>query len=290
VALGTKYQSYKEGEWSLLVLSERWSEGLWGEVLRHLRDEARADHPQTRRFHYPPGENGREFYLKIYYPSRVLGSFKDLFRHSKAFRALKQGAALSQRGFHVPLTIAAGEERSLRLLGKAFLLTLGVGGSPLPLFLRESSSFPLDGPALRSKREYIKELALATHRLHGCGFVHGDLVPSNILVQAQDGRVTFFYMDNDRTRRYPAWLPHLLWKRNLVQLNRFVLAGITLQDRMRFLKAYLGGKTWERKGRRLARWLEKKTRKRRLECDRIAAQVSFRELMRWNGRFARNIQ
>jgi hypothetical protein len=52
----------------------------------------------------------------------------------------------------------------------------------------------------------------------------------------------------------------------------------------------LGGKTWERKGRRLARWLEKKTRKRRLECDRIAAQVSFRELMRWNGRFTRNIQ
>jgi len=148
----------------------------------------------------------------------------------------------------------------------------------------------LDLAALRKKRKYLRELALEISRLHQCGFVHGDLVPSNILVRAEQGEITFFYVDHDRTRRYPAWFPHLLWRRNLVQLNRFVLPGISLQDRMRFLRFYLGKSSWGESDRRLIRWLEEKTRKRRRECDRIAPQVSFRELMRWNGPFARDIQ
>lgn len=135
---------------------------------------------------------------------------------------------------------------------------------------------------------------MEVRRLHRCGFVHGDLIPANILVQTMgDGRVRFFYIDNDRTRRYPAWLPHGLWKRNLVQLNRFVLAGISLQDRMRFLKSYLGKRSkrsWGERERRLIHWLEEKTRRRRRECDRVEARVSFRELMRWNGPFSNEIK
>lgn len=286
----TEYQFCREEGWSLLVLPERWSQGLWAEILHHLRNLAPGDHPQTKQLHYPLEGNGEEFYLKIYHRPHPLGAVKDLFRDSKALRALKQGKALLERGFHVPLTVAAGEERSLRFLKRAFLLTLRIDGSPLPLFLQERCSLPLDLRALRKKREHLKELALETRRLHQCGFVHGDLVPSNILVQAGEKGVAFFYIDNDRTRHYPVWLPHLLWRRNLVQLNRFVLPGISLQDRMRFLQFYLGRRFWGERERRLIRWLEEKTRRRRQECDRIEAQVSFRELMRWNGPYARNIE
>jgi hypothetical protein len=110
------------------------------------------------------------------------------------------------------------------------------------------------------------------------------------MVRAEaDGGMIFFFMDNDRTRRYPAWLPHRLWRRNLVQLNRVVLPGISLQDRMRFLRIYLGGGPWRDRERRLIRWLEKRTRRRRKECERIEAKVSFRELMRWNGPFAKKL-
>lgn len=288
--LRSRYRFYCEGRWSLLVHSERWSQGLWAEVLNHLRNQVEADRPQTKHFHYPPGGNGKEYYLKIYHRSNPLGNLKDLFRDSKAFRALKQGDALSERGFHVPLTLAAGEERNFRFLKRAFLLTLGIQGSPLHLFLQDHFSSPLRLSALRRKREYLKKLALETRRLHQYGFVHGDLVPSNILVRTEEGGVTFLYMDNDRTRRYPAWFPHGLWKRNLVQLNRFALPGVSLQDRMRFLRFYLGQRSWGKRDRWLIRWLEEKTRKRRQEYDRIETQVSFRELMRWNGPFARNIQ
>ena len=289
MALSSKYRFFREGRWSLLVDAGRWSRELWAAILRELADPAPADHPQTKRFSFPEGEKREEYYLKIYHHSRSFGAVKDIFRDSKAFRALKQGVALSEEGFHVPLAVAAGEEREHRTLKRTFLLTLGVEGYGLPLFLRNRFAAPFEVLALREKRECVRKLALETRRLHQLGFVHGDLVPSNILLRSEEGGVAFFFMDNDRTRRYPAWLPQRLWKRNLIQLNRFVLPGISLQDRMRFLRCYLEKKSWGKNDRRLIQWLEKKTRKRRQECDRVEAPVSFRELMRWNGPFTRDI-
>ena len=243
VALRARYEVRRERRWRLLVLPEKWSQGLWSEILSHLARAEPQEHPQTRRLRVGQAGDCADYYLKIYYPSSGAGVIKDMFRDSKAIRALKQGEALAQFGFHAPLAVMAGEERNLRALTGAFLLTLEVVAQPLAAALREHFSPPLDLPAVRRKRKWLKQLALEIRRLHQCGFVHGDLVASNILVGlGEDGGVTFFYMDNDRTRRYPAWLPHLLWRRNLVQLNRIVLPGISLQDRMRFLRVYLGEK------------------------------------------------
>ena len=115
-------------------------------------------------------------------------------------------------------------------------------------------------------------------------FVHGDLVPTNIFVsRSAEKGIRLFFMDNDRTRRYPKWFPQVFWRRNLVQLNRIPLPGITLQDRVRFLSYYLGSKEWGGPERRLLFWLERKTRQRRSECDSVDANGSFRQLMRWNG-------
>ena len=271
-----------------MVRPEKWSGGLWVEVQRHLESEGPVRHPKTKRFRYPVGGDGREYYLKIYHRSRASGALKDLLRDSRAVRALKQGEALAEFGFQAPLAVAAGEERYLRSLRRAFLLTLAVEAKPLAVALREQFAPPLDLAALRRKRGWLRQLALEVSRLHQWGFVHGDLVPSNILVCNQGGEATFFYMDNDRTRRYPRWIPHLLWTRNLIQLNRFVLPGVSLQDRMRFLRIYLGEKPWGKRERRLIRHLEMRTRKRRKECEHVEAQASFRELMRWNGPFAKS--
>ncbi|MBI2360402.1 MAG: hypothetical protein HYV04_16125 [Deltaproteobacteria bacterium] len=279
---GTKYEFRREEDWNLLVLPGQWGEGLRKELLGQLESHAPDHHPQTARFDYPAGENGATFYLKIYHSVRFFGSVKDLFRDSKAFRALKQGTVLSGLGFHVPLAVAAGEQRRYRSLKRAFLLTLSVKARPLPLFLRESFSPPLEKSALKQKREYIAKLAQEVRHLHELGFVHGDLVPSNILIRPEAGGATFFFVDNDRTRRYPCWLPLLLWRRNLVQLNRFRLAGISLQDRLRFLNSYLSPDHGREKRRRLIQRLERKTRERLEERDPRAARVSFRKLMRWS--------
>lgn len=281
-----KYRVFQNGRWTLLCVSERWSPGLWARILEILKDQAPASHPRTTRFNYPEGKSGQEFYLKVHFNSGSLDRVKDLFRVSKAFRALKQGEALSQNGFRVPSVVAAGERRAYRYLERAFVLSLGVKGSTLPMFLRDNFPAPLDVASLKRKREYLTRLATEIRRFHGLGFVHGDLTPYNIFVESAGCSVTFAFMDNDRTRRYPGWVPQGLWKRNLVQLNRFILPGITLQDRMRFLRAYLG-ELRNKRERRLIRWLERNTRKRWLERNELASQVSFRELLRWNGPFSK---
>jgi hypothetical protein len=194
---------------------------------------------------------------------------------------MRQTDALAGCNFNVPITVAAGEQRKHRLLQKAFLLTIGVKGQPLPTLLGQHSA-GFTQVSLSEKRNGLKQLAVEVRRLHELGFVHGDLVPTNIFVsRVPEKGSRFFFMDNDRTRRYPRWIPHRLWRRNLVQLNR-IPPRITLQDRVRFLRHY-----WPRargfRERRLLSWLERKTRQRRRECDLMDANGSFRELMRWHG-------
>ena len=280
------YQLRRHGRWKLYVHPQIWSPQLWRKVLGHLDAIAPAHHPETRQV----DDDGREFYLKIHHPSDGWTGLKDLFRDSKALRAIKQGIALSRAGFSVPLGVAAGEERRLGFPHRAFLLTVKIEGSPLPQFLRDRHSYPLNPGALEQKRKHLRQLAVEIQRLHQSGFVHGDLVPSNVFVRGLGDEISFFYLDHDRTRRYPWWLRYGLWKRNLVQLNRFVLPGISLQDRVRFLKCYLGTASWGKRERRLIHWLENKTRTRRWQCDGIRAEVSFRELMRWHGPSARNVR
>jgi hypothetical protein len=255
--------------------------------LNILEDQPPASHPRTTRFRYSEGEGGEELYLKTHYPLGVPEKLKDFFRVSKAFRALKQADALSQEGLRAPVVVGAGEQRVYRYLEKAFVLTVGLEGSTLPVFLKENLAAPVGGASLRRKREFLSGLASEVRRFHRLGFVHGDLTPYNIFVGPEDSGPTFFFMDNDRTRRYPRWWPQKLWKRNLVQLNRFILPGITLQDRMRFLRTYLGENFRKKRKRRLVRWLERNTRRRWLERHELASQVSFRELLRWNGPFSK---
>src|SRR5262249_34352680 len=240
-------------------------------------------HPQTLQVRAPLETGSHRLFLKVFHGSSGAGAIKDIFRDSKAFRSLRQAAALEQHNFNVPITVAAGEKREYRLLRKAFVLTVGVEGQSLPAFLRQQSA-AVPSISLFEKRYALKHLALEVRRLHELGFVHGDLVPTNIFVYRAPSRENcFFFMDNDRTRQYPTWVPHTLWRRNLVQLNRIPLPGVTLQDRVRFLRHYLGLKEWGNKERQLLVWLERKTRRRRTDCDSIDSSVSFRQLMRWQG-------
>jgi len=289
VILGAEYEFRREGGWRLAVRPEKWRAELWAEILARIEAAEGRKHPQTARLAGAPAQ-GATYYLKIYSPPAGAAALKDLLRHSKAVRALKQSEALARLGFHAPPAVAAGEERTFGVLGRSFLLTSEIAAKPLAAALRKYCAPPLDRSGVSRKRRWLTQLARETCRLHRHGFVHGDLVASNIFAGLEPGGAArFYYMDNDRTRRYPAWLPQRLWRRNLVQLNRIVLPGISLQDRMRFLRNYLGETPWAKRERRLIRWLEKKTRQRRRECEHVEAEVSFRELMRWNGPFAKNL-
>jgi hypothetical protein len=276
------YRFIRDGAWRLVALPESWNSELRKKVMVLVREQSRSKHPQTVVVEAEAGGCQKKFYLKVFHGSPSVGGFKDLGRASKAFRFWRQGLSLTAAGFNVPLTIAAGELRRLRLLDRAFVLTSEVDGQPVPAFLTDLANGEDRKMVFRLKRAGVARLADLIRRFHSQGFVHGDLVASNLLVsQDRNGELTFFFMDNDRTRQYPLWFSQSLWKRNLIQLNRMPLPGISLQDRMRFLRAYLTRQELSRADRQFASWLEEKTRKRRKECDGVDPTVNFRRLMRW---------
>jgi serine/threonine protein kinase len=246
-----------------------------------------SEHPQTVSFRHAGAKNVGVFYVKIFHGSKIVINLKDLFRDSKAFRSLRQSVALAEAGFDVPIIIGAGEARRFRWFLRAFTVSPAISGKPLPCFLRDCYTKNCSGLPLAIKRDSLRRLAEQVRRLHRLGFVHGDLVASNIFVSKTDGGgYRFVFMDNDRTRHYAPGLPQTLWKRNLVQLNRFPLPGISLQDRMRFFYCYLRDRELKASDRRLLRWLERKTRQRRREIDAVDATIDFRKLMRWEEKTA----
>ena len=282
------YAWVSAGRWRVAHLAGFWNRDLEKKVLDLVEAQPWAKHPQTLSFRFSDGGHENELFLKVFHPANRGAALKDALRSSKAFRSWRQGVALDRAGFGVPLTIAAGEWRHWRILRRAFLVTRKIDGQPAHLFLRHwADGAEAQKSRLAAKREALRRMAFLLRRFHRSGFVHGDLVASNLFVSYADGRPIFYFMDNDRTRRYPAGLPQFLWRRNLLQLNRMPLPGISLQDRVRFLKSYLESGSLAGRELRLARWLERNTRRRRHECDGVDASGDYRKLMRWSGEFSR---
>ena len=258
-----------------------WDSGIWEAVRQRVAVERPARHPRTIQLSVPG--TGQQLFIKLFFATSFLGGLKDCVRRSKAVRALFLAKDLSAFGFTAPVAVGAGEERYGAVLRRAFVVTLPVQGCSLPQYLSDRLNGSRAALSLRQKREGVTRLAAEMKKFHDLGFVHGDLVPGNIFVMFEAaGKTRFCFMDNDRTRRYPIWFRQRLWRRNLIQLNRFPLAGISLQDRMRFFHAYVKLRRLGPRERKLLRWLEQKTRQRRKECDAVDASGSFRMLMRWD--------
>jgi hypothetical protein len=194
----------------------------------------------------------------------------------RARRAVRMARALERAGFAAPATVLLAHHGA-----EGLLATWDVGG--VPLAERLAALHAPDAAARRRKRVLLHRLGVEIARLHEAGFVHGDLVPSNV----QAGVARLHLLDHDRTRR-----GHLLvwWggRRNLVQLGRFVVPGLTLMDRGRVLVAYARRRgLGRRRRRRLAEWLVEATTRRRCRIDGISVEaarhVGFGELMRAGG-------
>ena len=178
----------------------------------------------------------RGIYFKQYLFRSTWDFIKHLFRSSRARRAFEATLMLQKHGFESPAVVAMGEFKS-GFNRENFLLTLEAKDTkPIYQFLPKSLE-NLDKEQLQSKRELIRAFGRTVGRMHAKGIFHGDLKMVNVLAQQEEGIWRFFFIDNERTKKFSR-LPSCLRLKNLVQLN-MAMDGISRTDRMRFFKSYL---------------------------------------------------
>jgi hypothetical protein len=205
-------------------------------VLRAILDLAdsqrvplrRSRHASTFVLTSPSSQSGEDLFVKYFDPPAGWARLKSWYRRSRSSTTARITAALCTAGFSVPPVLVQGvhpgSQRELVVTARA------AGDGPI-IALRG-----LDG-SISAKRAVLRALGTEVARLHLAGFIHGDLTPFNIRIIA-DEIPKFAFLDNDRTRRNVVIARARRRRRNLVQLGRFGLPGITRTDRMRVFRAY----------------------------------------------------
>ena len=194
------------------------------------------------------GSRCQNLYLKQFFFRSTWDFMKHLFRPSRARRAFTGSLMLTEHGFCVPEIVALGERRYGPVCTSNFLITCELDGAE-DLYACFDGKWQGSSPdALGGKRRLIRALGETVGRMHRAGIFHGDLRAGNIFAKSADGAWQFFFLDNERTRRF-ILLPRRLRLKNLVQVNMLQSEIITDTDRMRFFKAYL-----EQGGRLRGRW------------------------------------
>lgn len=204
-------------------------------------------------------------FVKHYLHRSLIDLGKHLFRPGRAMRALEASALLNACDLHCPVVMSTALHkpsvlgwpglRRLPLCLKSVAVTLAVENtSPLYVCLRE-----LNDRLIR--RRFLRALGREIGQMHAQGIFHGDLRTGNVLIQTLAHGWRFWFLDNERTRRFRV-LPKYLVVRNLVQLHIYI-EDLTNTDRYCFFQAYQEVVQQTRlEQRRLVRQVWEKTRKR----------------------------
>jgi tRNA A-37 threonylcarbamoyl transferase component Bud32 len=191
-----------------------------------------SDGSRVWRIEIPFGSTKARLYLKEYIARSWLDRVKHLVRANRARRALKGSLLLARFGLKTPQVIAV---RTLKR--RCFMATIEVPEAhPAHEYFREGCE-PHASSTLTERRQILRRLGSEVGRMHRAGIVHGDLRPGNILIRRGAQNWEFFFIDNERTRRWPS-IPRRLRLKNLVQLN-MLPREISNTDRLRFFHAYM---------------------------------------------------
>jgi tRNA A-37 threonylcarbamoyl transferase component Bud32 len=202
-------------------------------------------------------------YLKEHLSRGLRDTIKHIIRPGRAKRAFDASLMLQNNGFDAPIVIALLERRSafggFRTGG--VLITKEVENAE-PILKALTDSCPNRDSALDRRRSLIAGFGQTIGQMHADGIFHGDLRAGNIMVRDEKNNWRFFFLDNERTRKFRK-LPARLRVKNLVQLQISSTTIIGNTDRVRFYKRYLVKNTMSRmEGKKLAEKVFKKTIRR----------------------------
>jgi hypothetical protein len=240
----------------LVTLALAAARGTAGPALRRTRT--------ARTFRVSLGKGPpREIFIKLLEWPRGLKRLKTMMRGPRSLHVARVTAALGAAGLIAPPVLLYGNEPAS---GREILLTAWAEGE---------GPFKALDRVIAHKRATLRALGAEVARLHRAGFVHGDLTPFNLFVVFGEPR-RFIFVDHERTRRTLIVGRRRRQLRNLVQLGRFGLPGLTRTDRMRVLQAYAGGlgrPAWLRLRRRAAAMLARRVARDGLEPAKRPARL-----------------
>ncbi|MBI1370666.1 MAG: hypothetical protein GC162_18670 [Planctomycetes bacterium] len=203
----------------------RWLDGphetVWQrQASRTVRVPPAADHPALFVKHIAPPDRAR------------------LLRRSPVQNTLAVTRRLLAAGFEAPHVVLAAD-LTARGRTEHLLITEAVDGQSVESRLLQS-------PNIEATRRLLIDIGREVARLHRARFLHGDLLPGN-LIRRPDG--VFVFLDNDRTRRLPV-LPFWLRRRNLSQMMFRCLSILPWAEAEAFFAGYFEAMNLPRPRRR----------------------------------------
>jgi len=223
-------------------------------------------------------------YLKQYICRSAWDFLKHLFRASPAKRSFRASIMLQNNGHDAPIVIGLFERRTGPFLIDNLLLTREVKNAKSIVQCLAEMSRTLRQDTLLRKRNLIECFGETVGQMHSKGIFHGDLRLGNVLVQQKEEAWRFFFIDNERTKKFRK-LPARLRLKNLVQINMFQ-ENISNMDRMRFYRKYCARNTKTKKAENaLAKHVLKKTEHRL--WNKKKPTKSMKKYLRTNKKYLR---
>ena len=256
-----------------------------------LTTVASSDFSRVYRFTILFGNKERCVYFKRYLCRSTPDFIKHLARSSRARRSFMATLMLEKNGFEAPIVVAMGECKFSFLERENFLLTIEVEGAVqinqiIPENLKKLSEQQLQSNSAlcffytmgtQDKRELIRALGQTIGRMHAEGIFHGDLRLGNVLLRRETNGWHFFFIDNERTKKFRK-LPARLRLKNLVQANMLRTCALSSTDRLRFFKSYLDSnprvrKDWKNWSRKTILKTEARLRKKVLATQHVTTKL-----------------
>lgn len=211
----------------------------------------------------------RRFYLKRYYTS-FRDSAESLFRLKYITRdGLREWENISKVrsiGINTVTPVAAGNHRVSLQRSESFILTEDLyKAQKLDEFFRKNFMPPIERKSIRLKREIIHRAAHMVKVLHEKGMSHQDLYLGHFYIRfEEDGRFNLYLIDLQRIRESASRLSQE--RHRVKDLSQLLFAShyevfVTNHDRLRFYKAYTGGRRLTISDRRLFDRILKRARR-----------------------------
>jgi len=179
--------------------------------------------------------------LKIYKPKKKINLLKDLFRKSRAAKCWQASLDFQLRRHNCPEALLYVDQHKGGLLQNNMFLSVDIAPAKT-IYSYFNNTFTGGVADKVAKQHFIRCFANEMARMHRRGLYHGDLKGDNIYVR-QDGRVTrFIFIDLDAVTARSG-LSERLALRDVSRLNCEFCKWASRQDRLRFLRQYLIGRS-----------------------------------------------